>query len=300
MNKIPFLKSYLIAWLVTVFVGLNVSFSQNSHLKYGPYEKLAKPKDDRIVEASGIAASYQEPSMFWVHNDSGHPAEIFLCNPETGKTIKSGLVKDAKNKDWEDIASFKKDGKSYLIIGSFGDNKRKRDDYDLYLLEEPSKKSKGPFPYLKKITYTYERGKSYNCESLAVDVSTETIYLITKTENPNATKVFSIPLVFNKLRKEKLVAKLVATPKIKSATGMDISPDGLRAVVVTNKNNDCRLYQFSRLPNQTWAQGFLSTPSVFKTPIRPTYEAICFALDGKTLYDKSENGNFGKFPVVKD
>jgi len=274
--------------------------AQSLGINYGPYEELANAKDVRINEASGIAASLYVPDAYWVHNDSGDAANIFLCNPYTGETITSGLVENAKNRDWEDMSSFRIDGKSYLIIGSFGDNARKRTQYQLYIMEEPAAGAKGPFPYLNKINFTYQGGSSYNCESVAVDVISRKIYLLTKTGNPDTSQVYSLPLSLSQEYDNVQIAKFVASPKVRSATGMDISPDGNRAVVVTNKNNECRAYQFSKLPGETWTEGFSRTPSVFNTPIRPTYEAICFGLDGKTLYDKSEKGNFGKFSVLKD
>lgn len=267
---------------------------------YGPYEELAKPTDPRINEASGIAASLYVPDAYWVHNDSGDQANIFLCNPYTGETINSGLVENAQNRDWEDMSSFRINGKSYLIIGATGDNARKRSQYQLFIMEEPAPRAKGPFPYLNKIKFTYQSGNSYNCESVAVDVTEGKIYLFTKTGNPDTSEVYSLPLSIKQESETVQIAKFKAAPKVKSATGMDISPDGLRAVVVTNKNNECRAFQFTKFPGETWAEGFLRTPKVFKTPIRPTYEAICFALDGETLYDKSEKGNFGKFTVVSD
>lgn len=285
--------------LVAVFVNLATVCSQTVHRVYGSYEELAKPRDERINEGSGIAASLYMPNAYWVHNDSGDQANLFLCNPYTGVTHKAGLVAKAKNKDWEDMSSFRINGKSYLIIADTGDNKRKRKHYELYIMEEPEAGAKGPFIYLNKIKFTYEGGKSYNCESVAVDVTEQKIYLLTKTGNPKATQLYSLPLVFKQKNKVQM-ARLEAAPKIKSATGMDISPDGKRAIVVTNKNNDCTAYQFVKQPGETWKEAFLGKPKSFKTPIRPTYEAICFALDGETLYDKSENGNFGKFSVVKD
>ncbi len=253
---------------------------------YGPYEELAKPTDPRINEASGIAASLYVPDAYWVHNDSGDQANIFLCNPYTGETINSGLVENAQNRDWEDMSSFRINGKSYLIIGATGDNARKRSQYQLFIMEEPAPRAKGPFPYLNKIKFTYQSGNSYNCESVAVDVTEGKIYLFTKTGNPDTSEVYSLPLSIKQESETVQIAKFEAAPKVKSATGMDISPDGLRAVVVTNKNNECRAFQFTKFPGETWAEGFLRTPKVFKTPIRPTYEAICFALDGETLYDK--------------
>ena len=118
---------------------------------------------------------------------------------------------------------------------------------------------------------------------MAVDITEGKIYLFTKTGNPDTSELYSLPLSIKQGSETVQIAKFEAAPKVKSATGMDISPDGLRAIVVTNKNNECRAFQFTKFPEETWAAGFLRTPKVFNTPIRPTYEAICYALDEETL-----------------
>src|SRR5215212_9666582 len=56
-----------------------------------------------ITESSGILESRRYPGVFWTHNDSGNPAEIFAITG-TGKLLMKFPIR-ATNVDWEDIAT---------------------------------------------------------------------------------------------------------------------------------------------------------------------------------------------------
>jgi hypothetical protein len=45
-----------------------------------PGRKLAELSDKNLKEISGIAASINNPKHFWVHNDAGNKAEIYLID----------------------------------------------------------------------------------------------------------------------------------------------------------------------------------------------------------------------------
>src|SRR5688572_12124996 len=76
-----------------------------------------------ITESSGLASSLCQPGILWTHNDSGDDAFIFAINSK-GERLGTWLVKNARNDDWEDIASYKDaSGTCYLYIGDIGNNK---------------------------------------------------------------------------------------------------------------------------------------------------------------------------------
>ena len=77
--------------------------------------------DGRLSEISGIVASSRYPETFWVHNDSGNPAELFLID-QGGAVLARLQLKGAKNRDWEDICAFRYKGQLYLCVGDVGDN----------------------------------------------------------------------------------------------------------------------------------------------------------------------------------
>jgi hypothetical protein len=68
---------------------------------------------------------------------------------------------------------------------------------------------------------------------------------------------------------------------------MDISPDGLRAIVLTYGD----AFEFVRGPKETWEQGFARPPRRVQMPQRVQGESICYGPDGKTLYLTSECKN---------
>lgn len=74
-----------------------------------------------IQEASGIAVSPKDSRFLWAINDSGGTAELHLFNTD-GTERGQVKVTGANNLDWEDLASFTLDGKSWLLIADTGDN----------------------------------------------------------------------------------------------------------------------------------------------------------------------------------
>ena len=88
-----------------------------------------------IDELSGLAASYKNPGVFWAINDSGNRAELFAMD-RTGRHIDTFRLPE-RNIDWEDMATFQHNGKSWIVIADTGDNMRRRNHSIMYVLEEP-------------------------------------------------------------------------------------------------------------------------------------------------------------------
>ena len=67
-------------------------------------------------------------------NDEGPPAlyAIGINGSEYG----SVTILNASNIDWEDLAAFELDGKSYLLAAHTGDNESKRSHSTIYIIEE--------------------------------------------------------------------------------------------------------------------------------------------------------------------
>jgi len=66
-------------------------------------------QENTLNEISGMAASVKNPDCFWVHNDSGDEARLYLINTDGSIVSTVNLVTDhTDNRDWEDIecASF--------------------------------------------------------------------------------------------------------------------------------------------------------------------------------------------------
>ncbi len=247
---------------------------------YQAAELLGNLSSPDIFESSGLAISRVRPDRLWTHNDSGTGPRLFALDL-TGHVVAKCNVDGARAIDWEDMASFVLDDRPFLLIGDFGDNRRGRSHYQLYLIPEPI----DPATELKverELEFRFD-ADSYDCESVAFDPTTNEFVLVAKTWKPFCA-VFSFPLPPPE-DKSLQIAKQVASLPLAGITGMDISPDGTRAILVSYTN----AYEFGRRPDQSWGQAFAQQPTVRPMPKRRQGEAICYGQDGKTLFLTSEH-----------
>jgi len=262
-------------------------------ISYGEARRLADLSNRAVDESSGIAAARGRAGLFWTHNDSGGDARVYLFDSK-GRDRGSCVLIDVLAYDWEDIVSFTWQGKHHLLLCDTGNNGLAASVQMLHLVEEPPiDLEKGVavehVPVVETIYYSYEDDHR-NCEAVAVDPSDRTILLATKQFE---LKSYVYALRWPKPAAEKaagkgsqkaLVARLIATPKVPLVTGMDVSPDGRRAVLVTYAN----AYEFVRKEHDDWAATFSRQPREIPMPLRIQGESICYGVDGKTLYLTSE------------
>jgi len=283
--------------LLGMFAASTLS-AEPKRLTYGKPRELCKLADPEIRESSGVACSRLLADSFWTHPDSGGGPVLYLFSKE-GKTLAKVTVQGAKNGDWEDICSFERDKKSYLLIGDVGDNSMRRPSCTLYLIEEPrfdkAEKGERKVPVSMAIPFKYKNGPR-NCESISVDPTSATIYLVSKVLG-NECHVYELPLP-KEAPKEPLIAQEIATLKLPATSAMDISPDGLRAVILTDRD----AYEYARAKDEPWAKAFARPPRQLTMPRRLNGEAICYGADGKTLYLTSEGVGqpFWEVPVLDE
>ena len=253
-------------------------------IEYGQPWKLAELADKRIKESSGIAVSRTNPGCFWTHSDEGGP-RLFLIDRE-GNTRAMVRLEDAKLKDWEDIASFTRGGKNYLLVADTGDNNLDRDKYRLYLIEEPRIDADGKSP--KKIDFAMEIEFRYadarhNCEAMGVDPTTNTIVLITK-EKKRGASVYELALPAEQPTKD-LVVEPIGYLALPTIVALDISPDGRRAIVLSDESY---AYEYTRGTNESWRDAFRRRPRALLMPQRKHGDSICYLTDGRSLHLTSE------------
>ena len=274
----PTSRTNLILGIATCLLSTSLLFAE-SVIEYSAPKKVGK-LDKSIDESSGIAASRRRADVLWTHNDSGDSPRLFAIDLK-GKSLGECRLEKIKQVDWEDMASFQLDGQAYLAIGDFGDNAQQRKNVQLHLVREPEpsdKKAKVD----RTIPFTYENGP-IDCECLAIDPTRNLVVLVAKGWTPMC-EVFTFKLP-DKDDDTQPVARRVATLKLAGATGLDISPDGKRAVVVTYGN----AYEYVRGENETWGVAFAREGREIKMPKRKQGEAICYGSDGETLFVTSEH-----------
>ena len=253
-------------------------------------------QDGNIREASGLAASRRSANILWTHNDSGSKAQLYALDL-TGKSLARARIKDAKNVDWEDIASFVLDETAYLLVADVGDNDSNRRQVTLYIVAEPDLETDTDIelPLAWQIDFTYPRGPR-DVEAVAVDSEHEQVLLLTKRTIP--AELYSLPLrpTGEKIEATFLghVASLpqpsrqdirLAAKKNKwhwQATGMDIAADGSAIAIVSYKP---AIYLFQR--DGDWLSTLQSPPLSFPLNL-PKPESIAFGADSKSLFITNE------------
>jgi hypothetical protein len=290
-------------------------------IAYGEPRELARLANERVNESSGLAASRLRDDVFWTHNDSGDAPRIYAFDSK-GADLGTWRVKGAKASDWEDMASFTLDGKAYLLLADCGDNALRRSHGTLYLVEEPADKE-SPAKLVQTVEFTFEGGPR-DCEAVAFDRARRLVLLAGKRIDPDC-EVFQLPWPAiptaqdanaesvesadsesgddlppdeqpDEQPDDRIVAEKIGTLELSLATGMDISPDGTRAIIITYGD----AYEFTHRKGEDWREAFSRGSRNLPMPERRQGEAICYGPDGKILYLTSEHAPapFWEVPVV--
>ena len=256
---------------------------------------------DKLMEASGIKASYSRAGDFFVHNDEGEP--VLYAIDEHGTDLGSVSIVPAKNKDWEDITSVPVDGDRWVVVGDIGDNRAKRKSIKLYFAVEPKTgehdRYSGRLDLEHSLHLTYPDGPR-DCEAMAYDPIGKQILLLSKRDKPS--RLYAVDLE-TALRGENAELKFLGTIAklrpptskdrfhfggrtdfISQPTGFDISDDGTRAVIITYRS----LYRFQRNAGEDWLSALQRKPEEVVGPPAVQNEAISYSVDGKAIYITTE------------
>ncbi len=200
--------------------------------EFAPGRQAGIVQSDLIREASGIAASRQNPGVLWVHNDSGDSARVFAIN-DKGEFLGICTITGASARDWEDIAvgPGPDPNQQYLYIGDTGDNQAKYPDVTVYRLPEPKIDPKTPFGRTaigpaQAIRLTYPGGPR-DAETLLVDPLTRDLFILSKREL--FSKVYQA--AYPQSTTQRTEMKPVASLPWGFAVAGDVSPDGRRVIV---------------------------------------------------------------------
>lgn len=267
--------------------------------------ELPKLGSTAIREASGLAASPADSRFLWVINDSGAGPELHLIETNgryRGKTTLNGAL----NIDWEDIASFQLEGKPCLLAADTGDNESKRDSCTLYVLNEPELPAADEMLEHQsrvqwQIRFRYEDGPR-DCESVAVDAVAGKILLLSKrTETPF---LYELPLkpgdgsiqTARKIGKTSVPAPSGSLiPFANQPTGLDLTPDGKLAAVVTYYG----VFVFPKSAEEPWETAFARDPVCLGPHQLRQAEVIAFSKDGSSIFVTSEGSGAGMVRFVR-
>lgn len=250
---------------------------------------VARIQDIELPEISGLAASRRWPGVYWTHNDSGGSATLYAFN-RRGEVLARIPVEGADAVDWEDIALYERDGRSWLAIGDIGDNFAWRSTVTIYLLPEPELDASRA-EVAARIDFRYPDGPR-DAEALAVDAEAGQLLVLEK--GAPTVGLYALPLQGGEgVVEAQRIADLslpwpgapVPAAPVSAASGrvtvtaMDLSRDGRRLAVMTYVN----LYRFERAPGQDWAQVLAQPPRHWRLPRRYGLEAMAIEPDGVSV-----------------
>jgi hypothetical protein len=255
-------------------------------------------EDDVIDEASGLAASHNDADTLWVINDDG-PAVLHAIS-STGKKVARVKLADARNRDWEDLASFRLRGDAYLLVADIGDNLRRRDELTLYLLPEPDTNTSRTSE-VRRIRFHYPDGPR-DAEAIAVDVAKERALILSKRDIPAV--LYSVSLADSADAQQTavrlgVVSSLpqpsredVASAPFKKdwhwqPTAMDIASDGSSAIILTYAG----VYLYRRAAGEDWIDALQRQPEIVSRSRNKTAESIAFNVRGDAVYITLEQRN---------
>ncbi len=289
-------------YLSSILAACMVSACQPVDQIPGVFDRVGIIENARLDEASGMQRSLKYPGIVYLHNDDG-PPEIYIAD-EMGRDLGTFIVKGARNRDWEDITAVP-DTRQPLVVGAdTGDNGARWDSVDLYFFFEPERGPENGFSteveLLHTISLRYPDG-ARDCESVAYDARNERLLFMTKRDRP--PRLYAIGIE-EALSQDESVLEFLGEawsfrepsledlelfgardgPWVAQPTGMDISPDGRRAAVISYRS----LYIFDRAPEQNWAEALASKPREYPGPDSYKEEAVTFLADGRTVLVTTE------------
>ena len=268
---------------------------------------IASPK---LTETSGLAISRRRDDLLWAINDSGTAPRLHAVGID-GADLGFVTIEGVNAVDWEDLASFELDGRSYLLIADTGDNLSWHERSLLLVVEEPElvgnafaagSVSKPAW----RIPFHFEDGPR-DCEAVAVDSERKRVLLIAKrTEPPGlyelpllpadvsdpaaadaagrpARRIGDVPGIPPPTRTDtkasRWLGRYFAMP-----TAFDLGTDGRFAVVLTYRE----AYLYERSAGEDWAVALGGLPRRIALPALAQAEGIAFARDGRTIFVTSE------------
>jgi hypothetical protein len=268
--------------------------------EFNDTEDLGKIENNLAIETSGIVASSQNKDMFWIHNDSGDAARIFLIN-KNGKDGGTFSIEGATNQDWEDIAMATFADGSYLYLADIGDNTAVLNTYSIYRVKEPKINTFQAGNYklsvADRIVFRYPDG-SRDAETLMIDPKTKDLYIVSKRENRKRIYTLKYPNYLTGINTAEFLTEINASVPVANdetslvenfITSGAISPDNKEIVL----RSYTKVFYWKRKTADESITDVLKRAGRSVPYMRePQGEAITWAADGSGYLTTSEqSGN---------
>jgi hypothetical protein len=243
-----------------------------------------------LEESSGIEIAGFD--QFYSINDSKGEAELYVFDT-AGKLTQTIEIDNATNVDWEGLAQ---DPEGNIFIGDSGNNDNDRKDLKIYRIPAPATFTEN-IDSAESISFSYENQTEFPppdnqsfFDSEAFFIFRDSIFLFIKDRSKpmeGKTLMYQIPAELgNHSAVLKGEFRTLKTKKEGAITSADISPSGLKMVLISQKN----VWIFNEFPESNFFEGKVKFITL---PVDYQMEGVVFA-DDCLLYLTSEkdSGHF--------
>lgn len=146
---------------------------------------------DIVIETSGLIL---KDGLLWTHNDSGGEPTLFAMDTSEGAVVRRLDIKQASNRDWEDIAR----DDTHVYIGDFGNNRGNRKDLKIYVfpltgLDQMEVTADTiSFEYPDQVDYSI-RPQNHDYDMEAVIAMGDSLFLFSKNWSDQKTRLYRLP-----------------------------------------------------------------------------------------------------------
>lgn len=271
----------LIFCLFIIVISSNHCLAQE--VLHGQRVVKGKVSDPALDEISGIISSINNPGMFWVHNDSGDDARVYLID-SAANLMCTYQLDGLEANDIEDIAWVELDGTSYVVLADIGDNLAKRTQISLYIFPEPVLKSGVKVDSISRSAISIKHlkypGKARDAEAIFIDPLDKQFYLVSKRELRSS--LYSAEIF--KENKDTYLLKPNLSFPFTFITAADISPKR-DAVVMKNLTN---IFYWPLANNAPLVEALKKQPLPIPYEPEPQGEAISFDRKSGGIFTISE------------
>lgn len=271
-------------FVFTIIIIGKINFTEDTVFSHRFYPAInsGEISDIRLEEASGMVASRSNPGLFWVINDSGNDASLFLID-KNGNTRMSYSIDGQENFDWEDLAIYtdKSTGNSQIYIADIGDNFALRNHISIILLDEPKviDRNDSILYGSKNYCFRYEDGPR-DAETFLVDPDTKGMYIISKREKN--VRIYEVPQFVDNTDTMNLSYK--QSLPFYNVTSGDISQDGTE-ILLKNYN---AIFYWKKSSSESVLDVFAKEHELLTYSPEPQGEAIAWSEENNGFYTLSE------------
>jgi hypothetical protein len=241
-----------------------------------------------LDEISGMVASQNMPGKLWVHNDSGDGPNVYLIDQQANWQA-SYQLQDVTNRDWEDIATTKINGQSYLLLADIGDNLAAfANQYYIYRCKEPNNTSATSISNVEKISFKYP-DMARDAEAIMVDHATNDIYIISKRDTKARVYLLAYPQSTTNITTATFITELSFGGEFGGV------PSGATAADISAKNDEILIKNYFQVfywklkTNETIKQAISRSYDKLLPYIpNPQEEAICWETNATGYYTLAE------------